>query len=63
MTYASVPELLAATRPTVQLDNGDVTISDPRRFREELLDPLTQAAVAACYDRDRSFELHRLLLY
>jgi fructose/tagatose bisphosphate aldolase len=60
MTYASVPELLAATRPTVQLDNGDVTISDPRRFREELLDPLTQAAV---FGSDEVKEAARWLIW
>lgn len=45
MKYTSVPDLLADSRSCLQLNNGSVTVSDPQRFREAILDRLAHSAV------------------
>src|SRR5215208_7411845 len=45
MKFASVPEMLAATRDCVRPTNGGVTVSNPDKLRGELLDRLAYTAV------------------
>ena len=45
MKFASVPEMLAATRDCVRPNNGGVTVTNPDKLRGELLDRLTYTAV------------------
>jgi fructose/tagatose bisphosphate aldolase len=45
MKYPSVPDLLADSRGCLQLNNGSVTVSDPKRFREAIVDRLAYSAV------------------
>jgi fructose/tagatose bisphosphate aldolase len=58
--YTSVSELLADAKGSLQLNNGGVQISDPRRFREELLDKL---AFAAVFGSDEVKEAARWLVW
>lgn len=45
MQYASMSDLLADLKTCLQPSNGGLSVTDPRRFREELLDRLTHSAV------------------
>ena len=45
MKYTSVSEMLGDARGALQLSNGSVKVSDPQRFREQILDRLAWSAV------------------
>src|SRR5687768_15367374 len=43
--YTSVSDLLADSRSCLQLNNGSIRVSEPERFREQLVDRLAHTAV------------------
>lgn len=45
MRYALMSDLVADARTCLQLNNGGVRVTDPNRFREQVLDRLTHTAV------------------